>query len=289
MHALTYAEEESDGGEGESVEGGGGSDAIGGEGGGGGGEVGGEGEDEGDAVGERGGASDPPAKPSTTLTAAAALVPAAAAPSAALVPAARAVLIERAEAAMKKATRWRIEGVDDALCSSFQGVEAGGALAAVQSLCDPLHNSSLGAARTAFYREETGKQLRGHEKPPPTALWPGDCEQPPGGRVILLPGFKNQGVQTTLRKQFWLRVAVALDVCIRRGQRMAMRRCKIQSGENRENIALIMCAPCLAPVVFLLLAPPQNLCANRPRPLPAATRTAQRSWCASCRRSTSPR
>ena len=162
---------------------------------------------------------------------------------------------------MKKAARWLREGaVDDALCSSFQCVEAGGALAAVQSLCDPLDDSSLSSARTAFYREETGKQLRGHEKPPPTALWPGDCEQPPGGRVILLPGFKNQGVQTTLRKQFWLRVAVALDVCIRRGQRMAMRRCKIQSGTNRENIALIMCAPCLAPVVFLSLAPRKPMC-----------------------------
>ena len=145
---------------------------------------------------------------------------------------------------MKKAARWRREGaVDDALCSSFQGVEAGGALAAVQSLCDPLDDSSLSSARTAFYREETGKQLRGHEKPPPTALWPGDCEQPPGGRVILLPGFKNQGVQTTLRKQWWLRVGVALANCIRRGERMAIARCKIKYGDNKDDLALIMCAP----------------------------------------------
>ena len=112
----------------------------------------------------------------------------------------------------------------------------------MQSLCDPLDDSSLSSARTAFYREETGKQLRGHEKPPSTALWPGDCEQPPGGRVILLPGFKNQGAQTTLRKQWWLRVAVALAVCIRKDQRMAIACCKIKSGANEGDLALIMCA-----------------------------------------------
>ena len=84
---------------------------------------------------------------------------------------------------------------------------------------------------------------KSHGKPPPTALWPGDCEQPPGGRVILLPGFKNKGAQTTLRKQWWLRVAVALAVCIRKGQRMAMRCCKIKSGTNKDDLALFMCAP----------------------------------------------
>ena len=121
-------------------------------------------------------------------------------------------------------------------------MDAGGALAAVKSLCDPLDDSSLISARNAFYYEETGIQLKSHGKPPPTALWPGDCEQPPGGRVILLPGFKNQGAQTTLRKQWWLRVADALAGCIRRGQRMAIACCKIKSGANEGDLALIMCA-----------------------------------------------
>ena len=159
-------------------------------------------------------------------------------------PAARTALIDLARAASEKARKGRKEeAIDCVLCSTFQDVEAGGALALVQSLFDPLDDSSLSAARTAFYYEETGKRLKSHGKPPPTALWPGHCEQPPGGRVILLPGFKNQGAQTTLRKQWWLRVAVALAVCIRKGQRMAMRRCRIKSGVNRDDLALIMCAP----------------------------------------------
>ena len=159
-------------------------------------------------------------------------------------PAARTALIDLARAASEKARKGRKEeAIDCVLCSTFQDVEAGGALALVQSLFDPLDDSSLSAARTAFYYEETGKRLKSHGKPPPTALWPGHCEQPPGGRVILLPGFKNQGAQTTLRKQWWLRVAVALAVCIRKGQRMAMRCCKIKSGANKDDLALIMCAP----------------------------------------------
>ena len=71
----------------------------------------------------------------------------------------------------KHATQKR-PAVDGVLCSTFQDVDAGGALAAVQSLCDPLDDSSLSAARNAFYYEETGKRLKSHGKPPPTALWP---------------------------------------------------------------------------------------------------------------------
>lgn len=184
-------------------------------------------------------AAAPPTAPSTALTAAAAP----AATLTALLPAARAALIERAGAALEKAKKGqKEEAVDGALRSSFQCVEAGGALAAVQSLCDPLDDSSLSAARNAFYYEETGKRLKSHGKPPPTALWPGHCEQPPGGRVILLPGFKNQGAETTLRKQWWLRAGVALANCIRRGQRMAIARCKILSGANEKALALIMYA-----------------------------------------------
>ena len=252
-------------GGGEGVEGGGGES--------GGGESDGEG---GGGGGEGGVASAPPATPSTTLTATAALVPAAAAPaadlapafvpaaaapaaapapataaaapaaaaSAALVPAARGTLIDLAGAALKKARKGqKEEAIDRVLCSTFQDVEAGGALALVQSLFDPLDDSSLSSARNAFYCEETGIQLKRHGKPPTDALWPGDCEQPPGDRVILLPGFKNKGAETTLRKQWWLRVAVALAVCIRKGQRMAMRCCKIKSGANKDDLALFMCAP----------------------------------------------
>ena len=256
MHASTHAEDESDDGEGERARGGGVGVGAGGAGVGAGGECVGAGGGGGESGsnGGGGGGSDPSATPSTTLAAAATLVPAADAPStalvptavpdAALVPAARAALIECAGAAAEKAKKGnKEEAVDGALCSSFRDVEVGGALEAVRSLCDPLDDSSLGSARTAFYHEETGKQLSAHEKPPPTALWPGDFRQPPGGRVILLPGFKNRGVQTTLRKQWWLRVGVALANCIRRGERMAIARCKIKYGDNKDDLALIMCAP----------------------------------------------
>ena len=157
-------------------------------------------------------------------------------------PAARDTLIDLARAASEKARKGRKEeAVDDVLCSTFQGVDASGALAAVQSLCDPLDDSSLSSARNSFYYEETGIQLQGHGKPPTDALWPD--KRPPDGYKVLVPGFTNQGVQTTLRKQWWLRVGVALCICIRKGQRMAISRCKIGSGANDGALALSMCAP----------------------------------------------
>ena len=258
MHASTHAEDESDDGEGERARGGGVGVGAGGAGVGAGGErvgTGGGGGESGSNGGGGAGGSDPSATPSTTLAAAATLVPAADAPStalvptavpdAALVPAARAALIECAvRAASEKDKKGeKEEAVDGALCSSFRDVEVGGALAAVQSLCDPLDDSSLGSARNAFYYEETGITLMGRGKPPPSALWPGDHERPPGDRVVLLPGFKNRGVQVTLRRQWWLRVGVALANCIRRGERMAIARCKIKCGDNKDDLALIMCAP----------------------------------------------
>ena len=185
----------------------------------------------------------PAPAPAATPSVASALAPAAAA-SAALVPAARGTLIDLARAASEKAKKNRKEeAIDGALCSSFQGVEAGGALAAVQSLCDPLDDSSLISARNAFYCEETGLRLKSLGKPPSTALWPGDCEQPPDGYKVLVPGFANQGVQTTLRRQWWLHAGVALTNCIRKGQRMAIARCKITFGTNKNALALFMCAP----------------------------------------------
>ena len=142
--------------------------------------------------------------------------------------------MKKAEAGQKE------EAVDGALCSTFQYVEAGGALAAVQSLCDPLDYSSLSSARNAVYCEETGKPLKSRGAPPLDALWPGD--QPPDGYMVLVHNFTAQGAQRTLLKQWWLRVGVALANCIRRGQRMAIARCTIKSGDNRGTIALFMCA-----------------------------------------------
>jgi hypothetical protein len=206
--------------------------------------------------------ADAPAAPPGAALVSAAAVPtdalataAAAAPSAALVPTAvptRAALVAAASEALVPAKKGKKEeAVDGVLCSTFQGVEAGKALAAVQSLCDPLDHSSLSSARNAFYFAETGIQLMSHGNAPSGALWPGGCERPPDGYKVLVPGFKNKGVETTLRKQWWLRVAVALAVCIRKGRRMAMRRCMIKSGANKDDLALIMCAP----------RPPQPPCA----------------------------
>ena len=190
---------------------------------------------------------------------AAALVPTSSTPSAAVVPAARAALIEDAEAALKKAKKGRREeAVDGVLCSTFQGVEAGGALEAVKSLCDPLDDSSLISARNGVYYAETGIKLHTNGKPPPDTLWPD--EQPPDGHMVLVPGFKNQGAQTTLRRQWWLRVAVALANCIRKGQRMAMRRCMIKSGANQDTFALFMCVPALPRAHNHSLASPELTC-----------------------------
>jgi hypothetical protein len=213
-------------------------------------------------------------------------VPAAALVPVTPVPAARAALIERAGAALEKAKKGRkVEAVDDALRCSFQSVEAGGALKAVQSLCDPLDDSSLSAARNAVYREETGKQLMSRGAPPPDALWRGD--RPPDGHIVLVPKFMAEGAQTTLLKQWWLRAGVALANCICRGQRMAIARFLIKSGNNRGTFALFMCAH--RPPIVNSLASSKSCVLTGPQSLPAATRTAQRSWCESCKRSTSPR
>ena len=169
------------------------------------------------------------------------------------------------------------------LCSTFQGVEAGKALAAVQSLCDPLDHSSLSSARNAFYFAETGIQLMSHGNAPSGALWPGDCERPPDGYKVLVPGFKNKGVETTLRKQWWLRVAVALAVCNPQGSADGYEalhdQVRRQQGRSRADHVRAPPTPTTLRIFTCVLTSTQSL--------PAATRTAQRSWCESCKRSAS--
>ena len=117
------------------------------------------------------------------------------------------------------------------------------ALAALQRFCDPVDAAALGSVRNEMYKEQTGITLKGRQKPPPDwQLWPGGCDEPPEGVMLLVPGFGNKGVETTLRKLFWLRVGVALARC-GLARAMALGRCVATNGIQKESMVLFMCAP----------------------------------------------
>ena len=179
--------------------------------------------------------------------------PAAAAPAAA----ARTALLERAEAACSGGKKGGKEEAVDLLLREMLPPDLGAeaALAALTAYCDAVGSDSIGAVRNAMYKEETGITLGSGKRPPAGALWPGGRQEPPAGYVVVAPGLRSSGAETTIGKLFWLRVGVALARCVCKGNDMAIGRCLSRTGSK----ILFMCGLYLLELEFTCYYLPRAL------------------------------
>ena len=246
MHALTYADEESDDGEGEGVEGGG--EGEGGEGGGGGGEGG------------------PASAPTATPSAAAALVPAAAAPAAAPVPAAApAAPAAAASAALVPAARATLvaaaTAAKDTAAEGAEGKKAkakAGSAAVCQALRDALKGVSdprdlldtvdcpraVSTARRDYHELVTGRRpssARASLLAANGAPWPSDQPAPPGGYGLYATGLDGSDpLQVALAKFLSRYAAQAIVRCLHRSDAPLVL-FKPTEGDRKGRLCLLMC------------------------------------------------
>ena len=257
--AEIAADEQAAGGGGGNEGGGGGVEGGGCEGEGGGGESegegveGGGGEDEGEDEGVAAGVgSNPSATPSITLTAAAALVPAADSPVAApdaLVPAARTALVAEAErakvaavaeAAGKKA---KAKAGSAAVCQALRD--------ALQSVKDPRElldtvdcSSAVSTARRTYHELVTGRKpssARASLLAADGAPWPSDQPTSPEGYGLYATGLDGSDpLQVALAKFLSRYAAQAIVRCINRSDAPLVL-FKPTQGDHQHRLCLLMC------------------------------------------------